>query len=73
MSHIDAQGRNVRLRWDQKGTYQFLFLLTKQYLNLPSLRIRYAKLDRSKEEIRQRAKDQKVLILDMQEQRISVR
>lgn len=73
MTHLDTQGRNVRLRWDQKGTYQFLFLLTNQYLNLPMAPYKASSFDQLKDEVRQKAKEQKVLILDMQEQRISVR
>lgn len=73
MTHLDTQGRHVRLRWDQKGTYQFLFLLTNQYLNLPFASYKASSFDQLKDEIRQKAKEQKVLILDMQEQRISVR
>lgn len=73
MTHLDPQGRQVRLRWDQRGTYHFLFVLTNQYLNLPFAPYKAATFDQLKDEIRQKAKDQKVLILDMQEQRISVR
>ncbi|GIV06787.1 MAG: hypothetical protein KatS3mg016_2362 [Fimbriimonadales bacterium] len=73
MTHIDTQGRNVRLRWDQKGTYHFLFLMTNQYLSLPFAPYKASSLDQLKDEIRQKAKEQRVLILDMQEQRISVR
>jgi hypothetical protein len=69
----DQKGQSVRLRWDQRGTYRFLFLLTHQYLNLPASPFKIDSFEQLKDEIRNRARVQKVLILDMQEQQISVR
>jgi hypothetical protein len=69
----DQKGQSVRLRWDQRGTYRFLFLLTYQYLNLPASPFKIDSFEQLKDEIRNKAREQKVLILDMQEQQISVR